>query len=139
MAAPKNKQAEDLLEVAQKLNEPVAETLDSAQRKQNAEVDTREHARKALAEVYKAQKKIVVMGAPMYRAYFGNTMPILINGILVTVPLDGNRYEIPKSHARVFNARIHSVNEEIEMQRRRSDTNANFEAFPGQLDLVRRV
>lgn len=139
MASPNRKKGDDILKVAEGLTQDPAETLESAQRKQNAEVERRENSRKALADVYKTQKKVVVMGAPMYRAYFGNTMPIIVNGIFISVPLDGNRYEIPKTHARVFNARIHSVNEEIEMQRRRSNVSANFEAYPGQIDLIRKL
>ena len=36
------------------------------------------------------EKKVIVIGAPMYRAYFGNMMPISLNGI-PSMPLDGNR------------------------------------------------
>jgi hypothetical protein len=85
------------------------------------------------------EKKVTVIGAPMYRAYFGNMMPISLNGIPIYVPLDGNRYEIPESYAYEFNARIRSVNEEIEMQKARSNIAANHETYPGELDLVRQV
>lgn len=116
-----------------------AASLDAATRLNNAEVENKEKVRQSLAQQYTQEKKVVVMGAPMYRAWFGNNMPISINGILVSVPLDGNRYEIPESYAEVFNARIVSVNEEIEIQKRMSNVAANYEQYPGELDLVRPV
>ena len=116
-----------------------AASLEAAARLNNAEVTQKEKQRTSLADKYKGEKKIVVIGAPMYRGYFGNMMPIILNGIRIDVPLDGQRYEIPESYAQVFNARINSVNEEIELQKQRSDVKANHEAFPGELDLVRQV
>lgn len=116
-----------------------AASLEAAARLNNDEVTQKEKQRSSLAEKYQGEKKVTVIGAPMYRAYFGNNMPISINGILVSVPLDGQRYEIPNSFAEVFNARINSVNEEIEMQKQRSNVAANHESFPGELDLVRQV
>lgn len=116
-----------------------AASLEAAARLNNTEVVVKEEERKSLAKQYESEKKFVVMGAPMYRAYFGNNMPIILCGIRIDVPLDGQRYEIPDSFARIFNARINSVNEEIEMQKQMSNVTANHEAFPGQLDLVRQV
>ena len=114
-------------------------SLEAAQRLNNEEVEYKEKKRLSLAERYKAEKKITVVGAPMYRAHFGNSMPISLNGILITVPLDGNRYEIPQSFAQVFNARIRQVNEDMELQKQRSNVAANLESYPGELDLVRQV
>ena len=116
-----------------------AASLEAAARLNNTEVVVKEEERKSLSKRYEAEKKFVVMGAPMYRAYFGNNMPIILCGIRIDVPLDGQRYEIPDSFARIFNARINSVNEEIEMQKQMGNVAANHEAFPGQLDLVRQV
>ena len=114
-------------------------SLEAAQRLSNEEVVQKEKKVKTLADRYTNEKKVTVIGAPMYRAYFGNMMPISLNGIPIYVPLDGNRYEIPESYAYEFNARIRSVNEEIEMQKARSNVTANHEAYPGELDLVRQV
>lgn len=113
--------------------------LEAAARLNNTEVKQKEKKAQTLAQQYKEEDKVVVMGAPMYRAHFGNVMLIDLNGIPVYVPLDGNRYKIPKSYARVFNERIRTVNEEIEMRRRSSDVQNNKEQFPGELELVRRV
>lgn len=120
-------------------NNTGAASLEAAARLNNEEVTIKEKQRTSLAEQYKSEKKVTVIGAPMYRAYFGNNMPISINGIYISVPLDGQRYEIPESFAQVFNARINSVNEEIELQKARSNVAANYESYPGELDLVRQV
>ena len=111
--------------------------LAAAQRLQNNDTAQAEEKRKTLAETYKAQDQVEVIGAPMYRSWFGNSMPISVNGILISVPLDGRRYKIPKTFARIFNARIQSVNDDIEQAKRRSNVSSNLEQFPGQLDLVK--
>lgn len=113
--------------------------LEAATRLNNKEVEHREKKRMSLVDQYAAEKKIVVQGAPMYRAQFGNNMPISLNGILVTVPLDGNRYEIPESFANIFNARLRATNEQLDAQKRMSDVKNNSEKFPGELGLVRQV
>ena len=115
------------------------DALEAAQRLNNEEVVSLDKKRKTLAGTYKAEKKFVVLGAPMYQAYFGRSMPIILNGIPIYVPLDGNRYDIPESYAQVFNARILSVNEEIEAQKARSNIGANSEAYPGEKDLISRT
>lgn len=125
--------------MATKRTDTGAASLEAAARLNNTEVAEKERERKSLADHYTGEKKVTVVGAPMYRAYFGNNMPISINGILVSVPLNGQRYNIPESYACIFNARINSVNEEIEMQKQRSNVANNSESFPGELDLVRQV
>lgn len=114
-------------------------SLDAAARLNNQEVVQKEQIKQTLAESYKSETKVVVMGAPMYRAYFGNNMPIIINGIRVDVPLDGQRYEIPDSFAQIFNARINTINEDIELQKRMSNVTTNHENYPGELNLIQRV
>lgn len=125
--------------MASNTKKPSSPALDVVARQNNAEVAAKERARTSLAERYKAEEKVTVIGAPMYRAYFGNSMPISINGILVTVPLDGNRYNIPETFAGEFNARINSVNEELSWQKMASDVKSNHESYPGELDLVRQA
>jgi hypothetical protein len=122
-----------------KTNTTGAASLEAAARLNNEEVTQKEKQRTSLAEQYKAEPKVTVVGAPMYCAYFGNSMPIVLNGISISVPLNGQRYEIPESFACVFNARINSVNEEIEFQKQRSNVTANKEAYPGELDLIHSV
>ena len=44
-------------------------------------VNALEETRKSVAVTYKNEKKVAVQGSPMYRPYFGNNMPIIINTI----------------------------------------------------------
>ena len=121
-------------------SEPVQSVaLEAATRLNNKEVDVKEEKRKRLADRYAAEEKVTVIGAPMYAPYFGDRMPIVLNGIPIWVPLDGNRYKIPESYAQVFNARINSVNEQLATQKTLSNVTANLESFPGQRDLIQRV
>ena len=50
-------------------------------------VNALEETRKSVAVTYKNEKKVAVQGSPMYRPYFGNNMPIIINGVAIYVPL----------------------------------------------------
>jgi len=55
--------------------------FDVVARKGNQTLLQKDHARKALAEVYRREPKKSVMVAPMYAPYFGKVMHIMINGI----------------------------------------------------------
>lgn len=120
---------------------PVAEPTKTVQLQQenNNELIALEKQRVALGEHYKNEKRYAVQGAPMYRDHFGKSMPICINGISISVPLDGQRYEIPESFACIFNERITKVNEQLEMQKKMSNITQNRESFAGELDLIRPV
>lgn len=109
------------------------------QKENNDEVNVKERKRSTLSKVYAGQERVMVSGAPMYQAYFGRIMTISINGVFISVPLDGNRYSIPKTFAKVFLARIKSVNEQLNMQRALSNVTSNGEKYPGQLDLISRA
>lgn len=110
--------------------------LEARQTANNTEVRKLEKDRIKLHEVFKGQKKVDVVGAPMYQAYFGRQMCICINTIPIYVPLDGRHYKIPESYAEVFNSRITAINEDMELEKRRSNVKDNVESYPGELDLV---
>lgn len=109
----------------------------------NAELETQVTARKAnntrLVEVYRGEKKVAVQGSPMYRPYFGNNMPIILNGIAVYVPLDGQQYEIPESFAAIFFDRISRIDEQINMRKQMSAISDNIEAYAGERNLIQKV
>lgn len=113
--------------------------LEQAQLKSNQELAVKTAEHKKLAEKLRTEKKVEVIGAPMYRAWFGNMMHISINGVPIFVPLDGKRYSIPESYAEIFNTRIRSVNDDIAMEKVRSNVQSNAESYPGELDLVKPV
>lgn len=105
----------------------------------SAEVNELEHRRKKISEQYKAEPKVAVQGSPMYRPYFGNNMAISLNGVVVYVPLDGQRYEIPESFAAVFLDRIARVDEQINMRKQMANVTENSESYAGERSLIKRV
>jgi len=92
-----------------------------------------------LVDHYKHEKKVPVQGSPMYRPYFGNNMPIILNGIAIYVPLDGQQYEIPESFAAIFFDRISRIDEQINMRKRMAAISDNIEAYAGERDLIQKV
>lgn len=93
----------------------------------------------SLVGYYKNEKKIPVQGSPMYRPYFGNNMPIILNGIAIFVPLDGQQYEIPESFAAIFLDRISRIDEQINMRKRMAAISDNVEAYAGERNLIQKV
>ena len=102
----------------------------------NQSVNALEKKRFSLVEKYKAEKKYKVKGAPAYQAHFGSVMSIIINGVLITVPLDGRSYEIPESFAQVFNSRIRQIDNMALQQSALADVTNNIESMPGEKDLI---
>jgi hypothetical protein len=133
MAVKKNRTA-----VSVDANEPVVDTaaLNSAL---ETKVTALRNKNKRLVEVYRNEKKIPVQGSPMYRPYFGNNMPIIINGIAIYVPLDGQQYEIPESFAAIFFDRISRIDEQINMRKRMAAISDNVEAYAGERNLIQKV
>ena len=102
----------------------------------NQSVNALEKKRFSLVEKYKAEKKYKVKGAPAYQAHFGSVMSIIINGVLITVPLDGRSYEIPESFAQVFTSRIRQIDNMALQQSALADVANNIESMPGEKDLI---
>lgn len=92
-----------------------------------------------LVDTYKNEKKVPVQGSPMYRPYFGNNMPIILNGIAIYVPLDGQQYEIPESFAAIFFDRISRIDEQINMRKQMAAISDNVESYAGERNLIQKV
>jgi hypothetical protein len=109
----------------------------------NSALETKVTARRAnnsrLVDTYKNEKKVPVQGSPMYRPYFGNNMPIIINGIAIYVPLDGQQYEIPESFAAIFFDRISRIDEQINMRKQMAAISDNIEAYAGERNLIQKI
>lgn len=103
------------------------------------QVNALEETRKSVTVTYKNEKKVAVQGSPMYRPYFGNNMPIIINGVAIYVPLDGQLYEIPESFAAVFLDRISRVDEQIRVRKQMASVSENSESYAGEKSLIRRA
>jgi hypothetical protein len=110
-------------------------TFETASRKQNHTLLEKDHARKALVNVYNAEPKISVMVAPMYADYFGKVMHVMINGISIAVPCNGKPYDIPETFAAEVFRRLRAINEQQQRQKRYSDVSSNVENAPGELAL----
>jgi hypothetical protein len=119
---------------------PVTESADDLDfnvhaRRSNQTLLQKDHARKALAEVYRREPKKSVMVAPMYAPYFGKVMHVSINGCSIAVPCDGRPYDIPKTFAGEVFRRINAINDQQSKAKRYSDVNSNIEGAPGELAL----
>lgn len=118
--------------------EPVVDTA-AMNAELTAKVNSKQAHNRRLVDFYKNEPKVPVQGSPMYRPYFGNNMPIILNGIAVYVPLDGQQYEIPESFAAIFMDRISRIDEQINMRKRMSAISDNIEAYAGERDLIKKV
>ena len=103
--------------------------------RQNRSLLQKDTARKKLAHVYNKQKKVSVMVAPMYAAYFGKVMHVMINGISIAVPCDGSPYNIPETFAEEVHRRLRAVNDAELKSKRFADIASNVEKAPGELAL----
>lgn len=138
MAARKTKTAVSIDESDLQVKDAVVDTA-AMNAELSAKVNSRQTQNRRLVDVYKNEPKVPVQGSPMYRPYFGNNMPIIINGIAIYVPLDGQQYEIPESFAAVFLDRISRIDEQINMRKRMSAVSENIEAYAGERDLIQKV
>lgn len=100
-------------------------------------VDKAQARKHELTQLYMNEEKVRVQGSPFYRAYFGNVMPIQVNGIGIYVPMDGKTYEIPKTFASVFKERIARVDALIQKQGAMADYIE--ESFAGEISLINEV
>ena len=105
----------------------------------NSNVKELEAKKRNLAASYKNEPKVTVQGSPMYRPYFGNNMAIIVNGIAIYVPLDGQQYSIPESFAAVFFERISRTDEQIRMRKQMSSVPNNLESYAGERGLIKRA
>lgn len=105
----------------------------------NQKVQALEMKRANLAMRYREEDKVTVTGSPFYRPYFGNNMPIIINGIAIHVPLDGQQYEIPDSFAAIFHERIKKIDAQRQIEQRLGNVTANLESYAGEKNLINPV
>ncbi len=103
-------------------------------RESDASVQKTELRRRALVQTYKAEDKVNVTIAPMYKPYFGNAMTVAVNGISVVIPCDGKAYAVPKTHATEALARLYKVNEIVTKKDRMKDISRNLESTPGEIN-----
>ena len=94
-----------------------------------------ENHRKTLLKAYQGEEKVPMYLSPMYKAYFGNVMQVMINGISIFFKVDGTTQMVPKSFADEITARRMAIDAILTKQSRMSDISSNSEASPGELAL----
>lgn len=95
--------------------------------------------RRKLADRYKNEKQVEISISPMYRPYFGNTMPVLVNGIGIYVPINGQQYKVPETFAAIIKERISNIDEQMRVRNQMANVQANIEAYAGEKGLLTKV
>lgn len=88
---------------------------------------------KSLVAIYRAEEKVPVRIAPSYRNYFGNTMRVSINGIVIAVKCNGKTVQVPKTFAIEIYSRMSKMDEIDLRMTCMSNVNNNFEHSAGAL------
>lgn len=91
--------------------------------------------KKALVGTYKKQKKVPVYLPTPYQAYFGKIMQVSINGITICFPVNGKRYDVPKTFADEIERRRLAIEDINNKNRRMSDFKNNFEQNMGDIKI----
>jgi hypothetical protein len=104
-----------------------------------SEVTLLENKRTIVAKRYQDEPKVKVQGSPMYKPFFGNNMPIIVNGIAIYVPLDGQQYEIPETYAAIFQDRIARIDTLERRRKSMADVQNNSESYAGERELIKKV
>lgn len=94
-----------------------------------------EARRKELLQRYKNEEKVPIYLSPMYRAYFGNVMRVMINGISVFFKVDGTSQKVAKTFADEITARRRAVDNLLSKQNKMASVASNYETSPGELGL----
>lgn len=111
----------------------------SAKAKRSAEQDAanemllRDKAQRTLAQIYSTQQKMPVRIAPSYAKYFGNIMRVVINGIAVAVPCNGQTFNIPIEFACEVERRMREMDAYELKTRKLADVARNYEPDIGRL------
>lgn len=115
---------------------PTKDEIEAESKRINNDTANRDRRRRKLAAVYRAEKKVPLMIAPFYAAYFGKVMTVSLNGIPVYVPCDGHPHDVPESYAMTVQQRLNAVNEQLALQTRFSNVSSNLETSPGAARMI---
>ena len=91
--------------------------------------------RRKIAIDFRKQEEATIRIPPLYKPYFGRVLPIMIQGIEVAIPVDGNAYKVPKVFADRALVLMTNQDELIQKGERASDVKNNYEQSPGDLVL----
>ena len=105
-----------------------------------AEVAKRQEKRRKLVEYYLNEDQVIIAVAPSYANYVGKIMPIIVNGIKVTIPCDGSDVKLPATFAAEVKRRIRAIDAQ-ELRAKKMSLNAQgkiqlWENRPGEINLI---
>ena len=106
-----------------------------AEKLASARLNAREAARKELVKIYINEPKIPVTISPFYAPYLGRVVAVLVNGIRVDIPADGQAYQINQTHADEVISKIKKIDTMIARQRKAGDVSNNYERNIGELQI----
>lgn len=104
-------------------------------RKANTELVNAELRRKQLLSRYKEEKKVPMYLSPMYRPYFGNVMPVSVNGITIYFRVDGSTQFVPQTFADEITGKRMAVDAIENKKKKMANIPSNVESAPGELTL----
>lgn len=90
-----------------------------------------------MASRYRNEKQVEISISPLYANEFSRNMPIVLNGIRISIPVDGKPYKIPHSFALEVRNRIAAADEKFKRLSKMADVQNNMERSPGELKLFR--
>lgn len=90
-----------------------------------------------IAAKYLSEPLVEISISPLYANEFSKNMPIVLNGVRISLPVNGRVYKIPYSFALEARNRIAAVDEKSKKLNRLSNVSSNFERAPGELKLFR--
>lgn len=105
----------------------------SLEQRASHEMLKREMAQKTLAQIYSSQRKLPVRIAPSYAKYFGNIMRVVINGVAVAVPCNGQSFNIPIEFACEVERRMREMDAYEMKTSKLADVARNYEPDIGRL------
>ena len=136
---PNKPSSNDLLKlVVDEVDNEIKVEEDKKQKRNNEisaaqEMMKRETAQRTLAQFYTSQKKLPVRIAPAYAKYFGNVMRVVINGVAVAIPCNGQSFNIPVEFACECERRMREMDAYELKTRKLADVAKNYEPDIGHL------
>ena len=91
----------------------------------------------SVAAQYSAEELVEISISPLYAPEFSRVMPVVLNGVRLNIPVNGEVYKVPMSFAMEIKQRVRAVDERTKRQERMSNVQENIEHSPGELELFR--
>jgi hypothetical protein len=112
---------------------PAAKPKRNLEQEASHEMLKREIAQKTLAQIYSTQRKLPVRIAPSYAKYFGNIMRVIVNGVAVAVPCNGQTFNVPIEFACEIERRMREMDAYEMKTSKLADVARNYEPDIGRL------